>query len=141
MAALGLAGQAIDKPPVRRLAGQSFLDDLLAGAVPDGELHGRVMGERVGVVLVGIAQGQAVEVLAEQLCLRVAGAGRVARVEEAGGQVGGQAEAVVVLAEDQCSGVGSNSRIGLTNLDRAVKGRLEQPSVAFTHWVYLRSVR
>ena len=141
LAALVTAGQSIHQPPVGRLAGQALLEHLLAGAVPGGELHCRVVRQRVGVVLVCVAEGQAVEVLAEQFDLRVACAGRIALVEEPGGQVSREAESVIDFAEQQCAGVGSNSRIGLTNLDRAVKGRLKQPSLAFTHWVHLRSVR
>ena len=83
----------------------------------------------------GVSQGQRVEVLAQQLSLRVACAGWVAGVEEPGGQVGSQPEPMVDLAKQQCPGVGSNSRIGLTNLDRAVKGtfihgKISRPELA-----------
>jgi len=97
--ALGLAGQSIDQPPVRRLAGQTLLEDPLAGPVPDGELHGRIVGQRVGVVLIGVPEGQGVEVLAEKLDLLVADAIRAARIVQAGGQVRGEAEPVIDLAK------------------------------------------
>src|SRR5208337_5224938 len=91
-------------------------------------------------VLVGVAQGQAVQVLADQLDLLVADALRIAPVQQPRRQVGRQPQAMIDLTEEQGPGVGSNPRIGLTQLDGAVKGKLEQPSLAFTHWIHLRSV-
>jgi hypothetical protein len=129
--------QPLDQPPVGGLAGQTLVGDLPAGTVPDGQLHGDVVGQNVGVVLMGIAEGLGVEVLAEQFDLGVADARRVARVEELRRQVFRQAQAVIDLAKQQGPGVGSNPRIGLTQLDRPVKRGLEEPSLAFTHWVHL----
>jgi hypothetical protein len=124
-ATLGFARQAVHQPPVRRLTGKAFLENLLARAVPDGQLHGRVVGQRVLVVLVGVAQGQAVQVLADQLDLLVTDALRIAPVQQPRRQVRRQAQAMIDLAEEQGPGVGSNPRIGLTHLDAAIKGKLE----------------
>jgi len=98
---------------------------------------GGIVGEQVVVVLVDVAEGQAVEVLAEQLDLPVADAVRPAGVGQLGGQVGREPEAVVDLAEQECPGVVGDSMIGLTELDGSVKRRLEEPSLAFTHEVHL----
>jgi hypothetical protein len=126
--------------PIRRLAGQAFVDHLGPGPVPDGHLHRHVVGHGVGVVLVGVAEGKRVDMLAEQFSLRIAGGFLVAWIDERRAQVGGQAEALIDLAEQDGSGIGGDVRIDLTQLDRLVKSGLEEPSVCFTHWVYSRSV-
>ena len=95
------------------------------------------MGQDVLVVLMDVAEGQGVEVLAEQFDLLVADAVRVAWVGQLGGQVGRESETVVDLAEQEGPGVVGDSRIGLTELDGSVKRGLEEPSLAFTHEVHL----
>jgi len=131
------AGESIDQPPIRRLAGQAFVEHGRAGAVPDGQPNARVVGKQVVVVLVGVTEGQTVEVLTEQLDLLVADAVAPAGVGQFGGQVGRETEAVVDLAEQQGPGVVGDPMIGLTELDGPVKRGLEEPSVAFTHEVHL----
>lgn len=83
-APLDFAGEAVDQPPIGRLTGQAFLEHSLAGAIPHGQLHAHVVGQRVLVVLMGVTQGQAVEVLAEQLDLLVPDSLRVARIIKTG---------------------------------------------------------
>ena len=97
-ATLGLARQAIHQPPVRWLAGQSLVEHPFTWTVPYGQLHRRVVGQHVLVVLVGVAQGQTVEVLAEQLDLLISASERTSGVVQAGGQVRRQPQAVVDLA-------------------------------------------
>ena len=135
--AVRLAGQPIDQTPVRRLAGQTLVEHGRAGAVPDGQLDGRVVGQDVLVVLVDVAEGKAVEVLAEQFDLLVADAVRAAGIGELGGQVGREGKAVVDLANEQDAAVIGDSLIGLTKLDGSVKRGLEEPFLAFTHEVHL----
>jgi hypothetical protein len=134
---VGLGRQAVHQPPVRRLAGEALVENALSGAVPDGQLEPRIIGQQVVVVLVDVAEGQGVEVLAEQFDLLVSRARRVAGVGEPGGQVGGEAEAVIDLAEQEGPGVVGDSGIGLPELDGSVKRGLEEPSLAFTHEVHL----
>ena len=130
-------GEPIDQPPVGRLAGQAFVEHGRAGAVPDAQPHGRVVGQQVVVVLVDMAEGQTVEVLAEQLDLLIADAVGPARVGEFRRQVSREGQAVINLAEQEGPGVVGDSMIGLTELDGSVKRGLEKPSLAFTHEVHL----
>lgn len=50
--ALSLGREALHQPPVRRLAGQTFVEHGLSGAVPDGQPEPRAVGEQAVVVLV-----------------------------------------------------------------------------------------
>ncbi len=95
------------------------------------------MGQGVLIVLVRIAQRQRVEVLTQQFHLEVADAVRTPVVRQLRGQIGCQSQAMIGLTQQQRPSVGRDSRIGLPQLDRAVKRRLKQPSVAFTHEVHL----
>ena len=122
---LGGSGEAIDQPPVGRLAGQALLEHLRAGAVPDGQLERRVVSHAVLIVLMGIAQGQRVDVVPQQFGVGVADAVGIPRVIQPGGQVCRQTEPMIHFAEQQRSGVRSDSRIGLTQLDGSVKRRLQ----------------
>jgi hypothetical protein len=79
------------------------------------------VGKDVCVVLVGVAQGQGVEVLAKPLDLGVANALGIPRIRELPGQVGRQPKPMIHLAQKQRPGVGGDARIGLTQLDRPVK--------------------
>jgi len=95
------------------------------------------VGQHVGVVLVGVARGQAVDILAKQLGLGVADGVRVARGDECRGQVRRQAEAVVDLAEADGPGVRGDAGTGLAELDGLVERGFEEPFVWFIHWVCL----
>ena len=47
----GRERQQIDQPRLRGLTGQALVERLLAGTIPSGQLHGRIMGQAIGVVL------------------------------------------------------------------------------------------
>jgi hypothetical protein len=119
------------------VAGEALVEDALYGAVPYGQLHSRVVGQQVVIVLVNVSEGQGVEMLAEQFDLPVTRARRVAGVGEFARQVGGEPEAVVDFAEQEGPGVVGDPRIGLSQLDGSVKRRLEEPSLAFRLEVHL----
>jgi hypothetical protein len=130
-------GDAADEPSVGGLTAQAFVQDLLARAIPNGHLHGRIVGQAVDVVLMGIAQGQGVQVVAKQFGVRVTAAAGIAGTDQPRGQVSRQPQAVIGLAEEDGPGVGGDAGIGLTDLDGLVKRGGEHTSMCFTHWAYL----
>jgi len=62
---------------------------------------------------------------------------RDAGIVELRPQIRGQPQAMIRLPQEHQPGVGTDPRVGLPDLDRTIKRSLEEPSLAFTHAVYL----
>ena len=85
------------------------------------------MRQDVLIILVRVAQRQRVEMLAQQFDRLVTDARGVALVRELRGQIGRQPQPMIGLTQQQRPGVGRDSRIRQSQLDRAVERRLKQP--------------
>src|SRR3990172_28816 len=81
----------------------------------------------------GIPQRQRIQVLTQKLGLRVPDAIRVAPVPELLPKVGREPQAMIRLPQEHRPRVGGDPKIRLTQLDRPVIRRLEEPALAFTH--------
>jgi hypothetical protein len=115
----------VDQPRLRRLTGQPFVERLFAAAIPDGQLHRRIVRQTVGVVLRGVAQRQSVQAFAQQLDQFVANQLLPPRVEQPRGQMFGDAQPMIGLAQQQRAAVGSDPLVGSVHLDSAIESRLE----------------
>jgi len=59
--------QRVQQPRLRGLARQPLIDRCRAACIPSGQLHRRIMGQTIGIVLCRVAQRQTVQSLAQQL--------------------------------------------------------------------------
>lgn len=107
------------------MTGQPFVERLFAAAIPRREFHRRIVRQAVGVVLRGIAQRQRVQAFAQQLDQLVADQLLSPRIVEPRGQMFGNAQPMIGLAQQQRASVGSDPLVGLVDLDRTIETRLE----------------
>ena len=57
---------------LRGLTGQSFVDDLIAGSIPDSRSKGRVVSQSINIVLSGTSDGHGKDTFADQFIDRIA---------------------------------------------------------------------
>ncbi len=131
----GSERQDIDQPRLRRLAGEPFLDGLVAGAVPSGHLHRGIMRQAVGVVLGGVAEGESIHAFAKEFDELIASDVLLARIFEAGGQRLGEPEAMIGFSEEDETTVGGDPVIAGEHLDGAVERGFPKGLFSFTHCV------
>ncbi len=118
-------GEDVDQPRLRRLTGQTLVERLLAAAVPNGQLHRRIVRQAIGVVLCGVAHRQRVNTLTQQLDQFVADQILPPRIVKLPCQVLGDAQSMIGLAQQQQAAVARDSLIAGHDLDRAIETRLE----------------
>ncbi len=122
---MGTLRQHVDQPRLRGLAAETLLGRLLAQAVPDRQLEGRVVRQAVQVVLRRVAQRQGVHALAEEFQQRVADPFRLPRIVQAGRQRLAQSQPMIGLAEQHRPAVASQPIAPRRNLDGPLKRRLQ----------------
>jgi hypothetical protein len=121
----GRASEQVDQSRLGRLTGQAFCQRLLARPIPGGQLHGRIMGQPIGVVLGRVALGQGIQPFAQQFDQLIANQILPTRIGESSGQPLGQPEAMIGLAQQDQACIGRDPLVGLADLDGAVESRLK----------------
>lgn len=84
------------------------------------------MGDNVGVVLPGIAEGEGVQPFPEKLGERVADEGGIAEIAKPAGDLGDDAQPVVDLPQKKDAGAGGDIRRLRAEFHRAVEVESEQ---------------
>ncbi len=119
------ARQDVDQPRLRGLAGHSLVERLLAGTVPGGQLHRRVVSQAIGVVLSTVAEGQGIHPLAHQLDQLIPNQVLPAWIMQPSGQPFGDAQPMIGLAQQKQAAIRRDPIIAGPHLDRPVERRLE----------------
>ena len=110
---------------MRGLAGQSFVQRLFARPIPGRHLHGRVVGQAVGVILRRIARGQSIDSLAQQFDELITDSILPPGIAQPIGQRLGDPQSMIGFPQQEQAGVGRKPVVGRQNLDGTVETRFE----------------
>ena len=113
------------------LRSEALPGDAASRPAPDGGLEGWVVGETVGVVLAGEAEGEGVEPFAKELGQGIAHEALGTIVPEPIAQVVRESQAVVGLAEEKDAGVGGDARSLSAKFHGTIEREIKQS--VFTH--------
>jgi len=89
----------VQQSGLRGLAGESFFQRLFTRPIPGGQLHGRIVGQAVGIVLGRVAQRQTVQSLAHEFDQLVANPVWSPWIDELAGQMFGQTQPMIGFAQ------------------------------------------
>ena len=121
---VGLA-ENIHEAGLRRLAGESLLDNLVSPSVPDGNLESGVVSKSVGVILGRVPLGHAVEPFTHQFTQCVANLVWISRVVEFVRERLDEAESMIRFSQQEHPTIRSDAFVLRLYLDGTIKRRLK----------------